>query len=92
MNAQATLCWCWVRKLTTKPPDSWTTGSSLEERCRQMSTSGGSSETEVKEFTVVPEASCPAPEVMTVTPVAKFPHTSRRARPSTGAGFLVVAD
>ena len=45
-------------------------------RSTQTSTSGGSSETEVKEFAVMPCGLSP-PTVTTVTPVAKAPNARR---------------
>src|SRR5882757_10469492 len=50
----------------------------------QKRTSGGSSETDVNELTVVPTARPSTPVVITVTPVTNRPHTRRRVRDSTG--------
>src|SRR5437764_4957077 len=56
----------------------------------QHSTMGGSSETEVNEFAVIPCAWSP-PAVMTVTPVANWPITSRRPACSDSRGRPVFS-
>ena len=54
---------------------------------RLHTTSGGASETELKELTVSPTGSPPGPRaVITVTPVGNMPSVSRKAR--TSGSFL----
>lgn len=51
----------------------------------QQAISGGSRDTEVKEFTVSPTGRSATMPVTTVTPVAKWPRTSRNAVESDGS-------
>jgi hypothetical protein len=52
-------------------------GQVAEDRATQKATSGGSSDTDVKELTDRPRGWPPDRQVTTVTPVAKWPRTWR---------------
>src|SRR5437667_12065992 len=66
--------------LMAKAPASRTHRPVVDDRLAQKRTSAGSSDTDVKEFTVIPAGSDPARQVTTLTPVAKWLSTWRRGR------------
>ena len=74
--------WCSSSTFTQKWPARWIRGQVLDVFAAQKSTSGGSSDTEVKEFAAIPTGSPSSIAVMTVMPVAKCPRTDRKDAPS----------
>ena len=89
-NSSATGRWSSARMFTANVPASWI-GSCIEaSRVTQISTSNGSSETDVKEFAVIARYSPPSFTVTTVTPVPKRPTRFRYDRVSI-LGSLVMA-
>ena len=56
-------------------------GQVVEVRPTQNRTSGGSRDTDVNELAATPTGSSPSMAVMIVTPVAKWPRTSRKSSP-----------
>ena len=63
--------------LTAYRPAARTIGVRNRRRSRATITSGGSSETELSAFTVIPNGRSPSSAVTTVTPVTKCPSTRR---------------
>ena len=75
--------WSSARTLTLNDPEPWIRGQLREPFDGQNSTSGGSSETEVKDWQAKPTGSAPSMPVTIVTPVAKWPMTRRSSAGST---------
>src|SRR6476469_4915878 len=69
--------WSAARKLTQNFPARWISGQAREVLAGLNSTSGGSSETDMKDWQVSPTGSSLLIEVTTVTPLANRPSTSR---------------
>jgi len=76
-NTRQTSSWCSLRMLTVNLPAASILGQVDESFDAQNSTSGGSSDTDEKEFADTPMGSFPSMAVMMVTPVAKCPRTVR---------------
>src|ERR687898_918195 len=72
--------WSAARKLTQNRPDRWIAGQARDVFAGENSTSGGSSETDMKLSQVMPTGSPRLIAVTTVIPVAKRPSTSRNLR------------
>jgi hypothetical protein len=77
--------WCQPSTLTPKRPARRMRDQVSELRAAQNDTSGGSSETDVSEFTINPARSPSGVAVTNATPVANLPSASRNERAS-GAG------
>jgi hypothetical protein len=72
--------------LTQKRPAAWIDGHVVDDFAAQNATSGGSSESDVKELTARPAGSPSCTAVITVTPVTKWPSTWRKRAESTVGG------
>ncbi|KUJ53750.1 hypothetical protein ADL25_08875 [Streptomyces sp. NRRL F-5122] len=80
--------WWLASTFTQKTPARAIRGQVVEARPTMNTTSGGSSESEEKDWQAKPAGAVPpsvAGAVITVTPVAKFPRTRRNSPGSTGA-------
>ena len=85
--------WSWESRFTQKNPARCICGHARDVLAGQNSTSGGSSDTLVNDWQVIPTGRSPDIEVTTVTPVQNRPSTSRNRRelsaltePSSGTG------
>src|SRR6266704_815628 len=86
----AHLPWSAARMLTANAPVPRSAGRSLESLWIHTRISGGSSDTDVNEFTVTPTTKEVLPLVTTVTPVVKWPQTLRSSRVSTRAASVMT--
>src|SRR4051794_27296757 len=89
--------WAWSspRMFTAKRAEALTAWPVDEDLLRQMRTIGGSSDRELTALAVVPNGRSSCSAVMTVTPLAKCPMTSRNSlgviwRRSFAAGAVVL--
>src|SRR5260370_35149338 len=91
-NTRQTSSWCSLRMFTVNLPAASILGQVDESFDAQNNTSGGSIDTEVKEFAETPMGSFPPIAVMIVTPAAKCPRTVRDDGSSGGMTVSAPSD
>ena len=84
-------CWSSDRMFTPNRPEARTIGVRNRRRSSATITSGGSSETELRALTVMPNGRSPSKADTTVTPVTKWPITRRKTSGSIDDGLCTQA-